>query len=98
MCLIALAIERHPRFPLVIAANRDEFLHRPAAALDWWQTVPDRSARARRPRPAGRRHLDGAGRATAGLAMLTNVRDLPRHDAAGAIARRDRSGLAGDAD
>ena len=23
-------------FPLVVAANRDEFFARPAAALDWW--------------------------------------------------------------
>lgn len=32
MCLIALALHAHPRFPLAVAANRDEFHDRPAAA------------------------------------------------------------------
>src|ERR1700752_4687813 len=36
MCLAALAIDAHPRFPLVLAANRDEAFARPAAPLDWW--------------------------------------------------------------
>lgn len=37
MCLAALAIDAHPRFPLVLAANRDELFDRPAATLAWWQ-------------------------------------------------------------
>ena len=37
MCLIAFAIGQNPRFPLVVAANRDEFFRRPTAAMDWWQ-------------------------------------------------------------
>ncbi|MEO8298149.1 MAG: NRDE family protein [Burkholderiales bacterium] len=41
MCLAVLALERHPRFPLVLAANRDEFFDRPAAPLDWWRTEPN---------------------------------------------------------
>jgi len=32
MCLIAIAWQRHPRYPLVLIANRDEFHARPAAA------------------------------------------------------------------
>jgi uncharacterized protein with NRDE domain len=36
MCLILLAIERHPHFPLVIAANRDEFFNRPAQPAHFW--------------------------------------------------------------
>ncbi|SFF22547.1 Uncharacterized conserved protein, contains NRDE domain [Fontimonas thermophila] len=36
MCLIAVALDAHPRYPLVIAANRDEFHDRPAAPADWW--------------------------------------------------------------
>ena len=36
MCIVALAIDCHPRFPLVIAANRDEFFDRPTARLAWW--------------------------------------------------------------
>ena len=41
MCLVALAIDRSRRFPLVIAANRDEFFARPTAPLDWWSPDPD---------------------------------------------------------
>ena len=36
MCLVALAIDQDRRFPLVVAANRDEFFKRPAARLAWW--------------------------------------------------------------
>ncbi|MBS0581327.1 MAG: NRDE family protein [Proteobacteria bacterium] len=36
MCLLVMAWRVHPRFPLVVAANRDEFHERPAAALAPW--------------------------------------------------------------
>jgi len=36
MCLTALALDANRRFPLVVAANRDEFFDRPAARLAWW--------------------------------------------------------------
>ena len=78
MCLIALALGQHPRYPLVIAANRDEFLQRPTAALDWWR--PEQTAE---PVLGGRDLQAGGtwmGLARNGrLAMLTNVRDLPRY-------------------
>ena len=38
MCLIAFAVGQNPHFPLVVAANRDEFFRRPTAAMDWWTT------------------------------------------------------------
>ena len=38
MCLIAVAWQTHADFPLALAANRDEFHNRPAAAADWWDT------------------------------------------------------------
>lgn len=41
MCLILCAHKQHPRFDLVIAANRDEFLRRPTARADWWEDAPD---------------------------------------------------------
>jgi uncharacterized protein with NRDE domain len=36
MCLILFAWQAHPRYPLIVAANRDEFHSRPAAAAHWW--------------------------------------------------------------
>lgn len=38
MCLIAFSLGQSARFPLVVAANRDEFFRRPTAHLDWWTT------------------------------------------------------------
>ncbi|MBK1853172.1 MULTISPECIES: NRDE family protein [unclassified Marinobacter] len=38
MCLIAFSLGQSARFPLVVAANRDEFFRRPTAPLDWWTT------------------------------------------------------------
>ena len=40
MCLILLAWQVHPAFPLVVAANRDEFFARPAAAAGPWPGEP----------------------------------------------------------
>jgi uncharacterized protein with NRDE domain len=81
VCLVALALEAHPRFPVVIAANRDEFHARPTAALDWW-----------RPEGARAEVLSGRDLQAGGtwmgltrggrLALLTNVRDPAAHDPA----------------
>ena len=38
MCLIAFALNASSRWPLVIAANRDEFLDRPTVPLARWKT------------------------------------------------------------
>src|SRR5476649_2305175 len=40
MCLILVAWQQHPDFPLVVAANRDEFHARPAAPAAFWQDHP----------------------------------------------------------
>jgi uncharacterized protein with NRDE domain len=40
MCLILFAWRAHPRYPLVVAANRDEFHARPTAAADFWADAP----------------------------------------------------------
>jgi uncharacterized protein with NRDE domain len=40
MCLILFAWQTHPRYPLVVAANRDEFYKRPTAAAEFWQESP----------------------------------------------------------
>jgi uncharacterized protein with NRDE domain len=41
MCLILLAMDFHPRYKLVVAANRDEFYQRPAAPAGFWKGQPD---------------------------------------------------------
>ena len=41
MCLITVAIGVSQRFPIAVAANRDEFHSRPSSAADWWPDGPD---------------------------------------------------------
>ncbi|WP_020677354.1 NRDE family protein [Geopsychrobacter electrodiphilus] len=41
MCLILLAWRCHPEYPLIVAANRDEFYRRSTAAAHWWPEQPD---------------------------------------------------------
>jgi uncharacterized protein with NRDE domain len=40
MCLILIAWQAHPDYPLVVAANRDEFFARPTAAAAFWPDAP----------------------------------------------------------
>lgn len=40
VCLILFAHQVHPEFPLIVAANRDEFHGRPAAAAAFWSDEP----------------------------------------------------------
>ncbi len=41
MCLIVFSYRQHPRFPLLVAANRDEHYGRPTAAAHLWQDYPE---------------------------------------------------------
>ena len=41
MCLILLAIKKHPEYKLIIAANRDEYYDRPTAPATFWEDTPD---------------------------------------------------------
>jgi len=41
MCLILFSWKTHPRYALVLAANRDEFHERPTAAAGFWPQHPD---------------------------------------------------------
>ena len=52
MCLLVFAWMNHPRYRLVVAANRDEFHDRPAAPLGWW-TGSDRMLAGRDLRSGG---------------------------------------------
>lgn len=40
MCLLLIAFRCHPGYPLVVAANRDEFYERPTRPLDRWPDTP----------------------------------------------------------
>jgi uncharacterized protein with NRDE domain len=79
MCLLALACHVHPRYPLIVAANRDEFLERPTEPLHFWPDAPHILAG---------RDLKGGGTwmgmtTTGNFAALTNHRDLRRQVRAG---------------
>ncbi|NOY13675.1 MAG: NRDE family protein [Deltaproteobacteria bacterium] len=41
MCLILFAYRYHPQYPLIVAANRDEYYTRPTAPAGWWPEHPD---------------------------------------------------------
>lgn len=71
MCLILVAWRVHPDYPLVVAANRDEFFARPTALATFWQDAPQLLAG---------RDLDAGGTwmgvtRNGRFAALTNFRD-----------------------
>lgn len=79
MCLIALAYKVHPHYPLIVAANRDEFLERPTRKLHFWDDAPHILA-GRDERAGGTwMGLDVKGH----FAALTNYRDMHRKDPEG---------------
>src|ERR1700728_2913844 len=74
MCLVLVVWRVHPRYPCLVAANRDEFHARPAAPAAWW---PDH------PQILAGRDLDAGGTwlgltRTGRFAALTNYRDPQR--------------------
>jgi uncharacterized protein with NRDE domain len=98
VCLLVIAWQAHPRYRLVVAANRDEFHARAAAALHEWDDEP--GLLGGRDLAAGGTWLavDRANR----LGAITNYRELER-PAAGAPSRGriipeylGQSGPAGD--
>lgn len=73
MCLILFGYKTHPRYKLIVAANRDEFYERPTAIANYWNDNPDVIAG---------RDLEAQGtwmgmnKKTGAISMLTNYRDL----------------------
>ena len=41
MCLIGIAWQAHPEYPLIIAANRDELHNRATRPAQWWADAPE---------------------------------------------------------
>ena len=73
MCLIAFALDTHPRYRLVLAANRDEYFRRPTAAGAFWEDAPQLLAG---------RDLEAGGTwlgvtTTGRIAAITNYRERP---------------------
>jgi uncharacterized protein with NRDE domain len=74
MSLVALALDKSRRFPLVVAVNRDESFERPTAPLSWW------APRGGGPSILGGRDLRSGGTwlgltAEGRLGLLTNLRN-----------------------
>jgi uncharacterized protein with NRDE domain len=74
VCLLVLAWRCHPRYQLVVAANRDEYHARPAAPLAPWPDVPG---------VTGGRDLQAGGAwfavdTTARFGIVTNFREFGR--------------------
>lgn len=95
MCLIAIAWNAHPRYPLILLGNRDEFHQRPSVAAGWWPEAPD---------VFGGRDLKAGGSwlgisRSGRLAVVTNNPLRPptadRHLSRGALVRAWLTGTAG---
>lgn len=41
MCLLLISFYTHPEYPLIVAANRDEFYNRPTEKVHFWKEHPD---------------------------------------------------------
>jgi uncharacterized protein with NRDE domain len=98
MCLLVLAWNAHPRYRLVVAANRDEYHDRPAAALGHWPAPGD--ILAGRDLRAGGTWLGIDRRRRFGV--VTNFRDLvkapPDAPSRGGLIPRYFGGTAGPGD
>jgi uncharacterized protein with NRDE domain len=94
MCLLVLAWQTHPRYSLVVAANRDEYHERPAAPLARWPDAPLLAGRDLRAHGTWL-GLDRRRR----FAVVTNFRELQRPRAAapsrGALIPQYLTGAAG---
>ena len=71
MCLIVFALDKHPKYQLILGANRDEFFNRPTLSADWWHDYTN---------ILGGRDEQGGGtwlglNKQGKLAALTNYRD-----------------------
>ncbi|MEI6860223.1 MAG: NRDE family protein [Shewanella sp.] len=71
MCILFVALNKHPKYPLIVCANRDEFHHRPTEQAHFWP--PKNEILAGKDFEAGGTWL-GINKQS-GFAALTNLRD-----------------------
>lgn len=74
MCLVLIGYHVHPAYPLVIAANRDEFFHRPTRKAGFWEDQPTVLAGRDLEKGGTWLGIDTAGR----VAAVTNYREPPQ--------------------
>lgn len=78
MCILFIAINQHPDYPLVIAANRDEFHARQTQAMHWWQDTNPLAAKGLLAGKDLEANGTWLGVTDSGqFAALTNYRQLP---------------------
>jgi uncharacterized protein with NRDE domain len=77
MCLIVLAWQCHPKYPLIVAANRDEYYRRPTEAAHLW--APPSRVLAGRDLLAGGTWLGITPKGK--FAAVTNYREFPHETA-----------------
>jgi uncharacterized protein with NRDE domain len=78
VCLAVVALDAHPRYAVVLAANRDEFHARAAQAAHWWSDGDAMTILAGRDLAQGGTWL-GVSR-DGRFAFVTNVREPARYD------------------
>lgn len=72
MCLIHFHFQKHPKYKLIVAANRDEFYERPTEAAHFWPDAPYLLAGRDLLKKGTWLGITKEGR----FAALTNIRDL----------------------
>ena len=92
MCLILVAWQQHPEYPLIVAANRDEFFARPTAVAAQWPDLPH---------VYGGRDLEAGGTwlgisDSGRFAAVTNVREPGQPPGERSRGHLTRDFLAGD--
>ena len=74
MCILFIAVNQHQAYPLIIAANRDEFYARPTAKSCFWDEYPHMLAGKDVQAGGSWMGINRQGQ----IGALTNIRD-PRH-------------------
>lgn len=82
MCILFIGVDQHPDYPLIVAANRDEFHARPTQTSSFWQQYP--GVLAGKDLQAGGSWMGISMKGK--LAALTNIR-APGHERQSTMSR-----------